>query len=55
MANRTDDFRQMAPAHDMMTTAAYPDYAKNPPAISFMGKKTWDPGKNQSARRCGRR
>jgi serine/threonine-protein kinase HipA len=36
----------LAPAYDMITTAAYPDYAKNPPAISFMGKKTWDPGKN---------
>lgn len=34
-----------APAFDMITTAAYPDYAKNPPAISFMGRKTWDPGK----------
>jgi serine/threonine-protein kinase HipA len=35
----------LAPAFDMITTAAYPDYAKNPPAISFMGRKTWDPGK----------
>lgn len=35
----------LAPAYDMITTAAYPDYAKNPPAISFMGRKTWDPGK----------
>lgn len=42
---RHDDVH-MAPAYDMITTAAYPDYAKNPPAISFMGKKTWDPGKN---------
>ncbi|KAF1005014.1 MAG: hypothetical protein GAK28_03641 [Luteibacter sp.] len=29
----------------MITTAAYPDYANNPPGISFMGKKTWKPGK----------
>ena len=36
----------LAPAYDMLTTAAYPDYAKNPPGISFLGKKTWDPGKN---------
>ena len=35
----------LAPAFDMITTAAYLDYAKNPPAISFMGRKTWDPGK----------
>ncbi|MBK6434949.1 MAG: HipA domain-containing protein [Rhodanobacteraceae bacterium] len=26
-----------APAYDMITTAVYPDYAKNPPGISFMG------------------
>jgi serine/threonine-protein kinase HipA len=37
---------QLAPAYDMITTAAYPDYARNPPAISFMGKKTWNPGKH---------
>jgi len=36
----------LAPAYDMVTTAAYPDYAKNPPCISFMGRKTWDPGKS---------
>lgn len=35
----------LAPAYDMITTAAYPDYAQNPPAISFMGRKTWDPGR----------
>lgn len=42
---RHDDVH-LAPAYDMITTAAYPDYAKNPPAIAFMGKKTWDPGKS---------
>lgn len=42
---RQDDVH-LAPAYDMITTAAYPDYAKNPPGISFMGKKTWAPGKN---------
>jgi serine/threonine-protein kinase HipA len=36
----------LAPAYDMLTTAAYDEYAKNAPAISFMGKKTWHPGKN---------
>ncbi|MGB4857784.1 MAG: type II toxin-antitoxin system HipA family toxin [Dokdonella sp.] len=35
----------LAPAYDMLTTAAYPDYAKNPPGIGFMGRKTWEPGK----------
>lgn len=34
----------LAPAYDVITTAAYPDYANNPPAIAFMGRKTWDPG-----------
>ncbi len=42
---RHDDVH-LAPAYDMITTAAYPDYAKNPPAIAFMGKKTWSPGKS---------
>lgn len=36
----------LAPAYDMITTAAYPDYARNPPGISFMGRKTWDPGRH---------
>lgn len=35
----------LTPAYDVITTAAYPDYAKNPPAIAFMGRKTWDPGR----------
>lgn len=39
-----DDVR-LAPAYDVVTTAAYADYANNPPAIAFMGRKTWDPGK----------
>lgn len=42
---RHDDVH-LAPAYDMITTAAYPEYARNPPGISLMGKKTWDPGKN---------
>ena len=39
----------LAPAYDMLTTAAYDKYAKSSPAISFMGKKTWSPGKNLQA------
>lgn len=42
----TADDVHLAPAYDMITTAAYPDYAKNPPGISFMGRKTWAPGKS---------
>ena len=42
---RHDDVH-LAPAYEMITTAAYPNYARNPPGISFMGKKTWDPGKH---------
>jgi len=37
---------QLSPAYDVITTAAYPEFARNPPAIGFMGKKTWDPGAN---------
>ncbi|MDQ3511724.1 MAG: type II toxin-antitoxin system HipA family toxin [Pseudomonadota bacterium] len=37
---------RLAPAYDMVTTAAYPDHARNPPGISFMGRKTWEPGKS---------
>ncbi len=42
---RRDDVH-LAPAYDMITTAAYPDYASNPPGIAFMGRKTWTPGRN---------
>jgi serine/threonine-protein kinase HipA len=42
---RHDDVH-LAPAYDMITTAAYPGYQRNPPAIAFMGKKTWNPGKS---------
>lgn len=35
----------LAPAYDLITTAAYPDYANNPPGIQLAGKKTWAPGK----------
>ena len=41
-----NDDVHLAPAYDMITTAAYAEYSKNPPAISFMGKKTWLPGKS---------
>lgn len=48
LALRYTDFDdvQLAPTYDMITTEAYPDYARNPPAISFMGKKTWSPGRH---------
>lgn len=29
----------------MLTTSVYAGYQNNPPGISFMGKKTWAPGK----------
>jgi serine/threonine-protein kinase HipA len=34
-----------APAYDFFTTSIYTGYRDNPPGISFMGKKTWLPGK----------
>jgi serine/threonine-protein kinase HipA len=37
---------RLAPVYDMLTTSVYEDYRDNPPAIEFMGKKTWTPGKN---------
>ncbi len=36
----------ISPAYDFLTTCIYPGYQDNPPGISFMGKKTWLPGKN---------
>ena len=36
---------RLAPAYDFFTTSVYPGYQHNPPGISFMGKKTWLPGK----------
>ncbi|MGA7217791.1 MAG: type II toxin-antitoxin system HipA family toxin [Candidatus Sulfotelmatobacter sp.] len=36
---------RLAPAYDFFTTAVYAGYQNNPPGISFMGKKTWLPGK----------
>ena len=35
-----------SPVYDMLTTGAYAGFQHNPPAIEFMGKKTWTPGKN---------
>lgn len=34
-----------SPVYDMLTTSVYAGYQDNPPGISFMGKKTWAPGK----------
>lgn len=36
----------LSPVYDMITTIVYPGYQHNPPGISFMGKKTWTPGKS---------
>jgi serine/threonine-protein kinase HipA len=36
----------MAPVYDMVTTTVYDGYELNPPGMSFMGKKTWAPGKS---------
>ena len=36
----------LAPAFDVLTTSVYAGFQHNPPAIEFMGKKTWTPGKN---------
>ena len=53
---------RLAPVYDMITTVVYPGFQHNPPGISFLGKKTWVPGKTLekfiprcSASRCGRR
>jgi serine/threonine-protein kinase HipA len=37
---------QLSPAYDFLTTSVYAGYQHNPPGISFLGKKTWMPGKN---------
>lgn len=37
---------QAAPAHGLLTTRVYPDMANDLPALAFMGKKTWTPGRN---------
>jgi len=37
---------QLSPAYDFLTTSVYAGYQHNPPGISFLGKKTWLPGKN---------
>ncbi len=38
----------LSPAYDFLTTSVYASYQHNPPGISFMGKKTWAPGKTLS-------
>ena len=37
---------QIAPVYDMLITCVYAEHKDSPPGISFMGKKTWQPGKN---------
>ena len=41
--SRTD--ANLAPAYDFFTTSVYAGYQNNPPGISFMGRKTWLPGR----------
>jgi serine/threonine-protein kinase HipA len=41
--SRTD--ARLSPAYDFFTTSVYAGYQSNPPGISFMGWKTWLPGK----------
>ena len=36
---------RLSPAYDIVTTTVYAGYQHNPPGISFMGRKTWTPGK----------
>jgi serine/threonine-protein kinase HipA len=36
----------LSPVYDMLTTSVYAGYQHNPPAIAFMGKKTWTPGRS---------
>src|SRR5437016_755239 len=40
---------RLTPAYDFLTTSVYAGYQNNPPGVSFMGKKTWLPGKNLAA------
>jgi serine/threonine-protein kinase HipA len=35
----------VSPVYDVITTTVYAGYQSNPPGISFMGRKTWTPGK----------
>lgn len=35
----------ISPVYDVITTRVYAGYQDNPPGISFMGRKTWTPGK----------
>jgi serine/threonine-protein kinase HipA len=35
----------LAPAYDFFTTSVYEGYQNNSPGISFMGRRTWLPGK----------
>ena len=36
---------RLSPTYDMLTTSVYAGFQNSPPGISFMGKKTWAPGK----------
>ncbi len=36
----------LSPVYDLLTTCVYAGFQHNPPAIEFMQKKTWTPGKS---------
>jgi serine/threonine-protein kinase HipA len=36
---------ELAPVYDMLTTAVYDDYARNPPGMPVGGRSSWAPGK----------
>ncbi len=36
----------LAPVYDMLTTSVYADYKDSPPGLSFLGRKTWLPGRS---------
>ena len=36
---------RLAPVYDFFTTSVYASYQNNPPGISYMGRRTWLPGK----------
>lgn len=40
---------RLSPVYDVITTTVYTGYQHNPPGISFMGRKTWTPGKTLSS------
>ncbi|WP_028311629.1 type II toxin-antitoxin system HipA family toxin [Derxia gummosa] len=40
---------RLSPAYDLLSTSVYAGFQHNPPAIEFMGRKTWTPGRQLQA------